>query len=862
MTIKIFIFDARSLRKDMLVSFTILLSAFLLIFSVVSIFSGFSPFVAADSAVVVNDETELVATINAAEPGVPNIIALGGDIDLTQTLVIPTNKEITLISETGADFYKLTATHTKVTITVFGTLTLDGIIVTHANNLAGGGVNVASNGICIMVKGEISNNRDTEHGGGGVCVNLDGDFTMLNGMITNNTSTIGGGGVNVNPGSSFTMYGGMISGNTADFGGGVCIENGIFTMFDGMITNNAATSQFFGGGGVLNGGTFIMHNGEISNNVAAAYILGGGGGVSIRGGYLFIMEDGKISGNTASVGDGGGVFLSANGNFTMRSGEISNNIASNGGGVYVSGGSAELSGGVVLGNVASGNGGGVWVTNTNTNLNRLYVALGVVFSDNRASAAYNRHPDDDSIYAAQIAGRDWSKPFTQGYNNYDISYTNGTPLAQYTVGYDPGTQGTWQAVDETYPNFVFGEDTPVFGTRSGADHAVDHTGGYRFTGWQPTWSPTVSGSITYVAQWATSVEPIFYTVTYNGNGYTGGMVPLGGSYPAGYSVLIASQGSMVREGFDFQGWAYNSDAKTPDFVAGSTSYLGLTGDVTLFAVWFEAGLPLSYTVSYLPGEYGTFGAVSFVCGLGDLTPKAPVVTGQSGWSFIGWAPNPTPTVLGDATYVAQWEPETTPTPSTSPTTTPTPSPSPAPTRPPTSTPTPTPTRPPTSTPTPTPTPLPTLLPTPSPTTSPPGENVDEKPVWALVNLVLSVVGVILAILLAMGVLLQRSQKHTKSQTKQTEAKNAKYADKQDVEEDEVKKQKQRRLLWFTLSVILGITGVVVFLFTEDLSRPIGLVDSWTAVNAIILAVQIIATAFTFKQGTQQEKDTSDKHKTE
>jgi hypothetical protein len=41
--------------------------------------------------------------------------------------------------------------------------------------------------------------------------------------------------------------------------------------------------------------------------------------------------------------------------------------------------------------------------------------------------------------------------------------------------------------------------------------------------------------------------------------------------------------------------------------------------------------------------------------------------------------------------------------------------------------------------------------------------------------------------------------------------------------------------------VLAVVGVVVFLLTEDLSLPFGWVtDKWTILNAVILAIEIVA----------------------
>ncbi|MCL2549771.1 MAG: InlB B-repeat-containing protein, partial [Methanimicrococcus sp.] len=265
-------------------------------------------------------------------------------------------------------------------------------------------------------------------GGGGVFVGSDGSFEMSGGVIANNSVKINGGGVLSY--SDFTMTGGVIENNKADLGGGVAAESA-FTMAGGKISNNFANII---GGGVLVNSDFTMTGGTISNNVAN---YGDGGGVLAHSD--FTMAGGTIENNTANDGSGGGVF--SFGSFTMMGGKISNNTADvYGGGVYIYEASFAMTGGTISDNTAFLDGGGVWITNTNENLSNFTIpadATGVVFSNNHASAAYDRDPADDGAYEMYITGEvTWSEPFTQGYNNYDISYAVGTALTFYTVSFD------------------------------------------------------------------------------------------------------------------------------------------------------------------------------------------------------------------------------------------------------------------------------------------------------------------------------------------------------------------------------------------------------------------------------------------
>jgi hypothetical protein len=244
---------------------------------------------------------------------------------------------------------------------------------------------------------------------------------MYSGKITNSSvyyygnSNIGGGGGVYNNGT-FSMYGGEISSNSVSAymggnGGGV-YNNGIFTMSGGTISNNTAGS----GGGIYNYGIFEMLDGMIDNN-------------TVKG-----KPPGNNSGSSGiSPGLGGGVCNS--GTFTMSGGTIFNNRATSKSSVYGGYGGGVftytyvmLAGGKISGNTATNGGGGIGVYNEEE-IDNLFVGDGVVFENNRASKAYNRASTHDSVYNSHIGNKvTWSTPFTQGYNNYDISYTNGTKI--------------------------------------------------------------------------------------------------------------------------------------------------------------------------------------------------------------------------------------------------------------------------------------------------------------------------------------------------------------------------------------------------------------------------------------------------
>ena len=224
----------------------------------------------------------------------------------------------------------------------------------------GGGV--LNMGTFQMMNGSIIGNMSNSFGGG---VHNQGTFHMFDGLISGNEATNMGGGVSSTlEDSSFVMDGGVISMNRVYTplvqnrqAGGVFVgHDTTFVMYDGQIIGNIG--GFGGGVRVRSGGTFTMHNGEISGNNSFH-----GGGVDNSG--IFTVFNGTISDNEAEVnanspgsGTGGGVHNHAESGgiqpvFVMHNGEIFGNTALNGAGVENRAGTFQIVNGVLYGNDVS-----------------------------------------------------------------------------------------------------------------------------------------------------------------------------------------------------------------------------------------------------------------------------------------------------------------------------------------------------------------------------------------------------------------------------------------------------------------------------------------------------------------------------
>ena len=188
--------------------------------------------------------------------------------------------------------------------------------------------------------------------------------------------------------------------------------------------------------------------------------------------------------------------------------------------------------------------------------------------------------------------------------------------------------------------------------------------GYTFLGWATTASATAaqytagntfamgSANVTLYAVW--SLIPT-YTVTYNGNGATGGTAPVdSNTYATGANVTVLGAGNLVRTGYTFLGWATTASATAAQYTAGSTFAMG-SANVTLYAVW---SLIPTYTVTYnanfptgagatsgtVPVDTAAYAAAANVTVRGNTGNLAKV-----GYTFQGWATTASATT---AQYVA------------------------------------------------------------------------------------------------------------------------------------------------------------------------------------------------------------------
>jgi len=211
----------------------------------------------------VSNQAELIALIEVADGD--SRIELTNNISITTSLIIPSGKNIVLLSDVRQAFSIIADGNFHAIIVENGAeLTIDGIRVTRSPGTEGRGV--YNLGIVVMENGFIDGHVNNYSGalgwGSGVFNEFGASFTMRGGVISNNRTASRGGGIYNHVSATLIIEGGEIIYNTANYGGGI-FNWGNFNMQGGRISNNTAQTY---GGGVFNSASFNHTGGDIINN--------------------------------------------------------------------------------------------------------------------------------------------------------------------------------------------------------------------------------------------------------------------------------------------------------------------------------------------------------------------------------------------------------------------------------------------------------------------------------------------------------------------------------------------------------------------------------------------------------------------
>jgi len=166
-----------------------------------------------------------------------------------------------------------------------------------------------------------------------------------------------------------------------------------------------------------------------------------------------------------------------------------------------------------------------------------------------------------------------------------------------------------------------------------------------------------------------NVIRLMATIKYDGNGRTGGTVPVDNTgYTPSDFVIVPSSGDLVNNELYFAGWNTSADGSGQAYQPGAA--INMLQSITLYAQWSPTPPTPSFTVTYTAGLGGTIDGSGSESVLSGGHPAAvPTATPDPGYTFVGWSSDDGETILtadqvratsvtGNISYAAIFQPPT------------------------------------------------------------------------------------------------------------------------------------------------------------------------------------------------------------
>ena len=157
--------------------------------------------------------------------------------------------------------------------------------------------------------------------------------------------------------------------------------------------------------------------------------------------------------------------------------------------------------------------------------------------------------------------------------------TQAAQNVTYTVNHYYRLNGTQEASNQTTGSAAAG--TVIYGAN--VAQTSYNSKDYSYNSSLSTNSITLSANGTNVLNLYYDRTGDTVTLTYHGNGNTGGTVPASQTVNKGESVTIAGKGTLVRTDYEFLGWSTDPHATTAEWNPPDT--MRLNGNADLYAVW-------------------------------------------------------------------------------------------------------------------------------------------------------------------------------------------------------------------------------------------------------------------------------------
>lgn len=281
-------------------------------------------------------------------------------------------------------------------------------------------------------------------------------------------------------------------------------------------------------------------------------------------------------------------------------------------------------------------------------------------------------------HSGQYSGDGSLKLDATGEDAYKLDIWSGTKSSQMTaltVVVNAKINGTGSASNE-FTVDALDKDGNVLATKkltgnwggSYDDHEFVLVGTFaNVTGLKLTYTKKEGGNVGIASITATITYTTNYTVTYDGNGKTGGTVPTDASSPYAPSstvTVLGNTGSLVRTGCTFSGWNTAADGSGTTYPADGSGSFTITANTTLYAKWAA-----TVTWNDNGGNIRTDNIFVPAAGKSVTPPSDPSTSarGNCGDKFMGWtttenykSDSPSPgdivtgeqVVMGNTTYYA------------------------------------------------------------------------------------------------------------------------------------------------------------------------------------------------------------------
>jgi len=213
-------------------------------------------------------------------------------------------------------------------------------------------------------------------------------------------------------------------------------------------------------------------------------------------------------------------------------------------------------------------------------------------SDNYISAVSQAKSADDSKITNPAATVDVFTIEAGGTaNTIALNGTNGFLYAKSSDSNYMGIQTTNDVNGYWTPTIVDAETGEMSLVATGSSnrnymHYNYNNGSPRFSCYASTSSITTLQAL-YKLEGSGSGPSLIttYTVTYNGNGNTGGSAPA--AFETSGAFTVAAVGTLEKTGYNFTGWNTAADGSGTPYSAGTAAVA--TADITLYAQWTLAG---------------------------------------------------------------------------------------------------------------------------------------------------------------------------------------------------------------------------------------------------------------------------------